>query len=326
MNFKNHRKTALLLFAICLGSGAHAATAGDENCRVVIPGMDDDDSLKWTGPCVDGYADGNGVLQLFTRKKDVGSFEGRMARGLPVDGYQKLPGGAQYEGHFDQGLRDGPGTFVNAAGDTYTGMWKAGLKHGKGTMRYVMGGEFSGEWADDKPVGIGAIKYAGGQRAEEQAVFPSQPVVPGEAKQFQLKAERKKKFGEIRPVDYGPVGSIPYDKTYEQLSPEQKAAVRRSYPLLHPDDEPPFPAHGIAEVSKLMYRWQQSVLVDGRLVFRVLVDSSGRAKSVTFLETPDPKLNELIILIMSRTPFKPARCAGVACEMFYPFSFAFETR
>lgn len=319
------RAQAVLLLTACLAAGAHAATAGAENCRVVIPDLDESEAVKWSGPCVDGYADGTGVLAYFLKSKQVGSFEGSLVHGSPVEGYQKLPGGAQYEGHYEHGRADGLGTFVNAEGDTYTGMWKAGKRHGKGTMRYAIGGEYAGEWVDDKPYGLGTIEYVGGVRAKVQAAFPVRPVLQGEAERFKLKTERVKQFGQLHAVDYGPVGKIPYDKSYAELNVDQLVMVRRPYVLLHPDDEPPFPAHGIEEVTKLMYKWQQAALVDGTLSFRVLVDSSGRAKSVTFLSSPDPKLNELIILIMSRTFFKPAKCAGVACEMYYPFSFKFQT-
>jgi len=317
--------SVLLLSAVGLSPQAYAAIAGEENCRVVIPDMDEREKVKWTGSCADGYADGNGVLLRYLKKVQIGSFEGRMARGVPVEGYEKLPGGAQYEGRYEGGLRDGAGTFASSYGDIYTGTWKAGARQGKGTITFAMGGEYTGEWAANAPVGTGTIKYAGGQRVEEHAPFPARPVAQQAEERFQLKAAGTRALNDFESTKYAPSATLPFDKSYAELTPAQKAIVRRSYALLHPDDEPPYPEHGAKQISEVMHQWQALALVDGSLIFRVLVDSSGHAKSVTFLSSPYPKLNDLIVLLMGRITFKPALCGGVPCEMNYPFCFSFVT-
>ena len=41
-------------------------------------------------------------------------------------------------------------------------------------------------------------------------------------------------------------GALPYDRSYEQLTPEQKAVVRAEYDSVGPNDEPPYPKYGLA--------------------------------------------------------------------------------
>jgi len=318
----NYRASALLFVLFCSRASAQAGVTGDENCRVILPDLYEKEHVKWDGACLDGYAEGQGTLKRFIKREQIGSFEGRMVRGQMSEGYEKVPGGFQYEGHYENGLAEGMGTSANAYGDIYTGMWKAGLKHGTGTISYGIGGEYSGEWVNNKPVGVGTIKYVGGMRIEEHVPFPEQQPVTLPSERFGLKtADSSSDDGE-----YGPSSILPFDKSYAELTPAQRSIVRRSYRLMHPDDEPPYPEQGSQPMSEVMYKWQALAPVDGRLVFHVLIDASGNPKSVTFIASPSPKLKDLVMLVVARMKFKPALCGGVPCEMKFPFCYAFVTR
>ena len=306
----------LLLFAATTSGFARAGVAGEENCRVILADLRETERVEWSGPCADGFAHGNGVLLRFIKKRQIGSFEGILNRGELSEGYEKTPGGNQYEGRYEHGLPDGPGTFANRAGDTYSGNWKAGRRHGKGTLTLAIGGDFSGEWENNHPIGTGTIHYAGGMRTESNVSMPVNSVSAAEDERFFLKANESDTATEY---------SLPFDKGWSELSQAQQAKMRRAYRLLHPDDEPPYPEHGIGAVTEIMRQWQSLALVDSSLIFHVLVDASGNPKSVTFISSPYPKMNELTMLLVARMKFKPAMCGGVPCEMKYPFCFSFVT-
>jgi hypothetical protein len=114
------------LIALLASASSHSATLGTENCRVILPASVQvaDESAEWQGTCADGYAEGNGVLLRSVKKKQIGSFEGRMARGMMAEGYEEAPDGAKYEGQYQDGLRHGKGVAVYKNGVHYDGTWR----------------------------------------------------------------------------------------------------------------------------------------------------------------------------------------------------------
>ncbi|MHB1122459.1 MAG: hypothetical protein ACYC0T_07000 [Ramlibacter sp.] len=67
-------------------------------------------------------------------------------------------------------------------------------------------------------------------------------------------------------------GIVPYDKRYAELTPEQQAAVKALYEQIGPDDEPPFPADGLASIYKAIVAAQQKLQVTGSLTLAVQVN------------------------------------------------------
>ena len=121
-------------------------------------------------------------------------------------------------------------------------------------------------------------------------------------------------------------GAIPYDRNYEQLSPEQKAAVRAEYDSVGPKDEPPYPKYGLADVADAVSRMSVRDPVDGEVILTVRVDEHGNGQSVSVYKTPDPKLSNLVALMLTRSKFKPGVCEGRPCTMDYVFRFYFKLR
>lgn len=58
----------------------------------------------------------------------------------------------RYVGHFENGLRQGHGTFFYADGARYEGEWAANLKHGMGRFVYEDGSVYEGPFDRDRPV------------------------------------------------------------------------------------------------------------------------------------------------------------------------------
>jgi hypothetical protein len=115
--------------------------------------------------------------------------------------------------------------------------------------------------------------------------------------------------------------SIPINRTYGQLTPEQKAVVHALYERIEPGDEPPFPVDGLKPILEAIRKGQSKLLVTGTLTLAADVDSSGDVTKVEVYDNPDPILTKFAASVLMITKFKPAICKGVPCRMQYPFSF-----
>ena len=138
----------------------------------------------WTGPVVDGKAEGKGTVTLVTRSNDGREEtriqgEAEMAAGR-LDGKAglKYSDGASFDGTYKSGLREGKGTYLGknisyagewkngkfdgrgiykGDGQTYDGDWKEGKRDGTGTFQYMDGSVYEGEWKDNKRHGRGVF-------------------------------------------------------------------------------------------------------------------------------------------------------------------------
>ena len=119
-------------------------------------------------------------------------------------------------------------------------------------------------------------------------------------------------------------GSLPYDRSYEQLSPEQKAVVRAQYDSVGPRDEPPYPKYGLSDVADAVARMPRREPLEGEVILTVHVDERGNAKSVSIYKTPDAKLSNVVAATLTRSKFKPGLCEGRPCAMDYVFKYHFK--
>jgi len=119
-------------------------------------------------------------------------------------------------------------------------------------------------------------------------------------------------------------GALPNDRSYAQLSPEQKAVLRAEYDSVGPNDEPPYPKYGLSEVADAVARMPVRAPIDGEVVLTVRVDERGDAKSVSIYKSPDGRLSNVIAATLTRTKFKPGLCEGRPCAMDYVFRFHFK--
>jgi hypothetical protein len=116
---------------------------------------------------------------------------------------------------------------------------------------------------------------------------------------------------------------IPLDKTYDQFSPEEKAAFDSLYEALPPGDEPPFPAAGLRPVFNNIRKGQQIVKARGKLNLVVTVDADGKATQVADLGgiggANALEMARYAGSILLMTKFKPAVCGGKPCKSQFPF-------
>jgi hypothetical protein len=111
-------------------------------CRVWNPNPAPEDSIKWEGPCVDGYAHGKGTLRWFSNGKHYETDAGDFRRGK-LNGFAVLTwtSGRRFEVRWIDQKPNGQGTLRTQEGDTYSGEWRNGCFQ-EGNQRAVQNATF----------------------------------------------------------------------------------------------------------------------------------------------------------------------------------------
>lgn len=143
-------------------------------------------SVTWTGPCVDGRAQGLGVLEWFRDGVLTVRYSGQMEGGRITGRGELTESGTRYEGTWKDGdLREGMATY--SGGLRYSGKWDRGdwtrgvltapggyrLEErwyrkqltGKNIARGPQG-QYEGNWAEGAPEGMGVFVTSDGRRFE----------------------------------------------------------------------------------------------------------------------------------------------------------------
>jgi hypothetical protein len=156
---KSSLAALMLVFSITLPALAQqddVPTVKDQNgCKIYNPAPQKDESVKWSGGCRGGFADGKGVLEWYIGDR----LEER------------------YEGDLRGGWAEGSGVFISRQGTRYEGEWKRSQQHGQGVSRGPDGSSYDGEWRAGKPHGWGS--YTG----------PDGDTITGDWENGELKSE-----------------------------------------------------------------------------------------------------------------------------------------
>lgn len=118
----------------------------------------------------------------------------------------------------------------------------------------------------------------------------------------------------------------PLTKTWFEFTPEEKARLRQFYETMGENDEPPFPIDGLGEITRELAARAGRLNYQGELSIHVTVDATGRAKSIDFVKYVDFEAAKSLAYVLVKTKYKPALCAGVPCEMQFPFYFTLVLR
>ncbi len=150
----------------------------ESGCRIWNGYPEPGESVRWDGPCVDGYAEGSGTLNWFKNGEPNGSYVGERVDGKAHGyGVNVWANGDRYEGFWESDLPHGKGTYTWANGSGYQGEWVAGKKHGRAVYIWPNGDRFEGTYKNDQPFG-GIYVKADGRRfiAEiyENSIGPGQ--------------------------------------------------------------------------------------------------------------------------------------------------------
>jgi hypothetical protein len=114
-----------------LAEGRWQQVENQANCTVWNANPHPNETVTWTGACVNGKAEGRG----------------REVRRNLKDGEWKE---SSYTGMMRDGKRHGRGVYVWANGDRYEGAYRDGKKHGRGIWVGANGDRYEGDWKDGK--------------------------------------------------------------------------------------------------------------------------------------------------------------------------------
>lgn len=129
-----------------------------------------DETVTWSGACIDGKASGPGtevfryrVAGVWKEERYVGDMQGGKLHGRGTLYYDN---GDRYEGPYVEAKRVGQGTYTHANGDRYEGEFRDDKVTGRGTFTYHTGARYEGEFVDGKFQGRGVFTFANGDRYE----------------------------------------------------------------------------------------------------------------------------------------------------------------
>ena len=160
------------LILACLPALSAAGSWQDtvEGCQVWNDTPETNETLSWSGECIDGKANGKGTL-VFTHDHEgqprSSRYVGEVEAGL-INGYGTFydADGNRYQGIWSAGRPNGYGTRLGSNGHRYEGYFKDGLPHGTGIYYWANGDRYEGRFEGGKPDGRGAYHWADGSRYE----------------------------------------------------------------------------------------------------------------------------------------------------------------
>ena len=340
----------LSLLILSAASTAHSAPDdlsayhGSAHCRIAPLLPAPRNGVSWSGPCKDGFAEGEGMLEWHSSNKGRYKLKGKAVRGaiqgdtaldnrwytykgsvqhgIPHGaGFFIFPNGAMYEGEIAHGRAEGQGTWLATDRSQYTGQWKDGERHGKGEMVYTAGGSYTGEWKAGKRHGYGIAVFAGSGRKYE-GLFENGWVAGSRA------AAASAADTDAPALAKG---------SWDELSETARDEARSAYPMLEPGDDPPYPLKGRQETIAAIHEINQQLgPMRGKLRVHVLVGADGKAKSVKLFERPqyydakDRQAQTRVDLLIQNLgkvlmvdSYKPAMCRRQACDMVYTLRYHF---
>ena len=127
------------------------------NCKVHTNCYSPTKTIKWSGGCVDGKAEGYGTVEWYENGKLIirttGGFEKGKLEGQGKDEWFDGPfKGDVYDGEFKNNVQHGKGHAKYGNGEIYIGEYKCGKKDGKGIYYYDDGSKYEGLWKNGERV------------------------------------------------------------------------------------------------------------------------------------------------------------------------------
>ncbi|ALJ35364.1 hypothetical protein D9623_08955 [Azospirillum brasilense] len=148
-------------------------------CRVHDHKLSPGRSVRWSGPCRNGFAHGTGVLEMFDGAEPADWIEA-----VFVDGRAEGPGrggredGTVFQGRFRHGLATGFGTLTLPEGHRYVGEFAFGRPTGQGEFIASMGLRYRARVDRDGRVWPGALL---GAKTSEPIQSAERPDLKGRA-------------------------------------------------------------------------------------------------------------------------------------------------
>jgi hypothetical protein len=209
--------------------------------------------------------------------------------------------GDRYEGDFVDGKCSGKGTFTTSSGDRYSGDWINNKREGNGQAIWGDGSRYVGAFVNDKP-------------ADPKLIVR------------EAYSTKESLTGSLIPQRITTGISVPIDKSYAQLTVEEKRRVSSLYQSMGDGDVPPYPLHGPREIIEAAQKLQKALRVTGELTLAVTVNAKGEPMNVEMLRSPDREMTKVMAQVLLMQKYSPASCKGIPCQMQYPFRIDFAIR
>ena len=113
--------------------------------------------------------------------------------------------------------------------------------------------------------------------------------------------------------------SVPLNRSWAQLTPEQQTLWKSQYDAIPAADEPPFPMESLGALNKSVSQSLRGQFESGKLDLNVRIDADGNATAVSIFAAPSPEIARNAASVLMASKFKPAVCAGQPCTMDFPF-------
>ena len=140
-------------------------------------------------------------------------------------------------------------------------------------------------------------------------------------KGFELMAEKQRGSRIARRVI---ISNVPFYKSYEELSEEEKVVVRSDYQGLGSNDVPPYPAEGMGPISKPLINAHKKLNKAGELFVIAKITATGTVEEVKVYKTPSKKMSQMAGAVLFETKFSPGTCQGEPCETEFLLKWDFE--
>ena len=146
------RAMAMLVVAACITTAAPPARAGAwvvdarSGCQVWNPNPQLDEAVTWSGPCIDGRAEGVGSVQWLKAGTPSETDEGEWRDGRQVNKGKQSWATGRYEGELADGEPNGHGILI-VQELRYEGNFRNGKPNGVGTLT-AGSGSVQGTWKD----------------------------------------------------------------------------------------------------------------------------------------------------------------------------------
>lgn len=128
----------------------------------------------------------------------------------------------------------------------------------------------------------------------------------------------------IKPIEA--TADFPFEKSYRQFNEKQKAAYRKQWEGLGPNDHPPYPKKGSIKIYKPLIQGHAKISRGGMLRVVAQINEKGEVSEVAVYESPHQDITELAMSVMFHTKFVPGSCDGKPCKMDFPLEFKLRQR
>ena len=151
------------LSCFLLSASADDQRLNEASCSLFGPATGPGDTVRWTGACVDGFAEGLGTA-TFIHDGLPQSFTAAFVRGVIPDGHvvRRWGNGWSYNGQEVAGRFQGWGILTTEGGDRFEGQWIGGKLNGFGVLLRADGERYVGDWKNDQPNGSGEFRSTDG--------------------------------------------------------------------------------------------------------------------------------------------------------------------